>query len=110
VAEFSEFITMNRMYRRRDFEFVSVSADDPDNKNKVLRFLKKEQASATNYLFNGDDKYKLIEAICPQWEGALPYTLIVEPGGKIVYAKQGAINPVEVRRKIVDDAYIGRYY
>ncbi len=110
VAEFPEFITMNRMYRRRDFEFISISADDPDNKNKVLKFLQKEQASATNYLFNIDDKYKLIEAIDPKWEGALPYTLIVEPGGKIVYAQQGQIAPAEVKRKIVDDPYIGRYY
>ncbi|MDQ2752019.1 MAG: TlpA family protein disulfide reductase, partial [Bacteroidota bacterium] len=110
VAEFSEFITMNRMYRRRDFEFVSISADDPDNNENVLKFLKKEQASTTNYLFNSDDKYKLIEAIDPKWEGALPYTLIIEPGGKIVYAKGGTINPAEVKKKIVDDVYLGRYY
>ncbi len=110
VAEFSDFITMNRMYRRRAFEFVSISADDPDNKAKVLKFLQKEQASTTNYLFNIDDKYKLIEAIDPKWEGALPYTLIVEPGGKIVYAKGGAINAADVKKKIVDDPYIGRYY
>ncbi len=110
VAEFSEFITMNRMYRRRDFEFISISADDPDNKNKVLKFLQKEQASATNYLFNNDDKYKLIEAIDSKWEGALPYTLLVEPGGKIVYARQGQIDPAQVKKKIVDNPYIGRYF
>ncbi len=110
VAEFPEFITMNRMYRRRDFEFISISADDPANKDKVLRFLQKEEASATNYLFGIDDKYKLIEAIDPKWEGALPYTLIVEPGGKIVYSKQGEIDPAEVKKKIVDNPYIGRYY
>ena len=110
VAEFSEFMTMNRMYRRRDFEFVSISADDPDNRAKVLKFLQKEEASTTNYLFNIDDKYKLIEAVDAKWEGALPYTIIVEPGGKIVYAKQGEIDAAEVKKKIVDDAYIGRYY
>ena len=110
VAEFSEFITMNRMYRRRDFEFVSISADDPDNRAKVLKFLQKEEASTTNYLFNIDDKYKLIEAVDSKWEGALPYTIIVEPGGKVVYAKQGEIDAAEVKKKIVDDAYIGRYY
>lgn len=110
VAEFSEFVAMNRMYRRRDFEFISISADDPDNKDKVLKFLQKEQASNTNYLFNVDDKYKLIDAVDAKWEGALPYTLIVEPGGKIVYAKQGEINPAEVKKRIVDNKYIGRYY
>ena len=59
VTEFPEFITMNRMYRRRDFEFISISADDPAKKDKALQFLQKAQASNTNYLFSIDDKYKL---------------------------------------------------
>ncbi len=110
VTEFPEFIKMNRMYRGRDFEFISISADDPENKDKVLKFLQKKQASNTNYLFSTDDKYKLIEAIDPNWQGALPYTVLVEPGGKIVYGKQGAIDAGEMKKKIVENHLIGRYY
>ena len=90
VDEFADFVTMNRMYRRRDFEFIGISADEPAKQAKALQFLKTQQASNTNYIFSEDNKYKLIEAIDPHWQGALPYTLLVEPGlGKIVYAKQG---------------------
>jgi peroxiredoxin len=110
VKEYKEFITMNRMYRGRDFEFISISADDPAKKDKALKFLKSEQSSATNYIFNIDDKYKLIDAVDPNWQGALPYTLLVEPGGKIVYSKQGQIDPAELKKRIVDDKFIGRYY
>jgi peroxiredoxin len=110
VTEFSSFVDINRMYRGRDFEFISVSADNPENKEKVLKFLQKKQASNTNYLFSIDDKYKLIEAIDPKWQGALPYTVLVEPGGKIVYAKQGIIEPSEMKKLIVDNRLIGRYY
>lgn len=110
VTEFPEFIAMNRMYRRRDFEFISISADDPAKKDKALKFLKEQQASNTNYIFSIDDKYKLIEAIDPKWQGALPYTILVEPGGKIVYGKQGPIDPAEMKRLIVDNKLIGRYY
>jgi len=110
VTEYSEFIAMNRMYRRRDFEFISISADDPSKKDKALQFLQKQQSSVSNYIFNTDDKYKLIDAVDTAWEGALPYTLLVEPGGKIVYAKQGQIDPAELKKKIVDDPLIGRYY
>ena len=110
VTEFSSFIEMNRMYRRRDFELITVSADNPANKEKVLKFLQKNQASATNYLFSLDDKYKLIEAIDPKWQGALPYTILVEPGGKIVYAKQGIIDPLAMKKLIVENPFIGRYY
>ncbi len=110
VAEFPDFITMNRMYRKRDFEFISISADDPVKKEKVEKYLKKVQASNTNYLIDNDDKYKLIEAIDPKWQGALPYTILVEPGGKIVYAKQGRIDVAEMKKMIVDNPMIGRVY
>ena len=110
ITEFPEFITINRMYRRRDFEFISLSADDPEKKEKVLRFLKEKQASGKNYQFNIDDKYKLIEAIDPKWQGALPYTILVEPGGKIIYGKQGRIDPSEMKKIIVENKLIGRYF
>jgi hypothetical protein len=61
-------------------------------------------------LFTGDDKYQLIEAMDPAWQGALPYTLLVEPGGKIVYAKQGPIDAEELRKIIFNDPFIGRLY
>ncbi|MEJ7738265.1 MAG: redoxin family protein [Chitinophagaceae bacterium] len=110
VTEFPSFVEINRMYRRRDFEFISISADNPEKKDKVLKFLQNEHASNTNYLFSVEDKYKLIEAIDPKWQGALPYTILVEPGGKIVYAKQGIINAAEMKTKIVDNPLIGRFY
>ena len=110
VTEFPDLIDINRMYRKRDFEFISISADEPGKREKALQFLQKMEASNTNYIFNEDNKYKLIEAIDPNWQGALPYTLIVEPGGKIVYAKDGPVDPYELKKKIVENHLIGRYY
>ncbi len=110
VNELPSFVSINRMYRRRDFEFITISADNPEKKDKVLSQLKKLMLSNTNYLFNNDDKYKLIEAVDPNWAGALPYTILVEPGGKIVYAKQGSIDPMEMKTMIVENKMIGRFY
>lgn len=110
VTEFPDFVKINRMYRNRDFEFITISADEPAKKDKALAFLKKSGAANTNYIFDNEDKYKLIEAVDKSWQGALPYTLVVEPGGKIVYGKQGTIDPDEMKRIIVDHPLIGRYY
>jgi thiol-disulfide isomerase/thioredoxin len=110
VVEFPEFVTMNRMYRGRDFEFISICLDDLEKKDKALKFLKGKQASNKNYIFNIDNKYAFIEAVDPKWQGALPYTMIVEPGGKIVYAQQNIIDPAKIKKLIVDDPVIGRYY
>ncbi|HET9826127.1 MAG TPA: redoxin, partial [Chitinophagaceae bacterium] len=98
------------MYRGRDFEFVSICLDDLSRKDKALKFLKDKQASNKNYIFNIDNKYAFIEAIDPKWQGALPYTMIVEPGGKIVYAKEDIIDPLKIMTLVVEDPFIGRYY
>ncbi|RDV13903.1 redoxin [Pontibacter diazotrophicus] len=108
VQELPDFVDINRMYRNRDFEFITISADKPDKKDKALAVLKKLEASNTNYLFNSEDKYALIEAIDPEWQGALPYTLLIEPGGKVLYRKQGTIVPAEMKKTIVEK--VGRYY
>ncbi|MGL6267034.1 MAG: redoxin family protein [Chitinophagaceae bacterium] len=110
IQEIPDFITIDRMYRERDFEFITISLDQPEKKTKALERLKKMEASNTNYIFTEKDKYALIEKIDPKWQGALPYTLLVEPGGKIVYGKQGTINPQELKKIIVENKMIGRYY
>jgi peroxiredoxin len=103
------FVDMNRMYRRRDFEMISINADGMAKKDDALKTLHQSEASFINYIFTGA-KSSLIAEIDPKWNGALPYTLLVEPGGKIVYAKQGPVSAAEVKKAIVDDPTIGRYY
>ncbi|MBL7741915.1 MAG: redoxin domain-containing protein [Chitinophagaceae bacterium] len=110
MIEFPEFVTINRMYRGRDFEFISICLDDTSKKAKALKFLEQKQASNKNYLFDIGNKYALIETVDPKWQGALPYTLLVEPGGKIAYAKQYIIDPAKMKQLIVDHPLIGRYY
>jgi thiol-disulfide isomerase/thioredoxin len=101
VTEFPELVTINRMYRRRAFELVTVAANFPDEKKEVLDFLRKQQASHKNLLFADTDKYKLMEAFDPQWNAALPYTMLIAPGGEVLYKVQGNLDPLEVKRIIV---------
>ena len=106
VQELPELVTMNRMYRSRDFEFITISIDDPDQKPQALERLNRDHVSATNYLYDSTDRDKLAEALDPQWPGPIPYTLLIAPGGQIIYRHDGPIDPLEVKRAIVD--YLGR--
>ncbi len=110
VMEYPDFIEIQRMYGARDFEFVSISADKPEQEEKVLEFLKNKHSAAANYLFSEKDKYALIEAVDKNWNGALPYTVLVEPGGKVVWSHQGDVDFLALRRAIVEHPMIGRYY
>jgi peroxiredoxin len=106
--EFPELVTMHRMYRKRDFELITISADVPEQKAQAEAFLNEQHASCTNYLYEGKNEYELAEAADPQWQGPLPYTLLVAPGGKVLYRKQDSINPLELRKIIAD--HLGRVY
>ncbi len=107
--EFPDLVEINRMYRHRDFEMVGISVDSGLNvEDRVQSFLEKNQASFTNYFFSGTDTYDLIEAVDPEWPGPIPYTLVVKPGGEVLYRQLGAIEPLEVKKVIVE--YIGRTY
>ena len=101
LTEFPELVTIDRMYRRRAFELVTVAANFPDERAEVLELLKKQQASNRNLMFTTTDKYKLMEAFDPQWNAALPYTMLIAPGGEILYKVQGALDPLKLKRTIV---------
>jgi thiol-disulfide isomerase/thioredoxin len=108
VAELPELVTMNRMYRGRPFEMITISMDEMDRKDKAVEKLKELKIAAQNYIFADEDKDKLVNALDPQWEGPVPFTVLIAPGGKVVYRKTGPIDPIEVRKAIV--GYLGRTY
>ena len=107
VSEFSDFVEINRMYRLREFELTTISLDDTSRKANVLNFLIKKQASSNNYILTGD-KYKFIDILDKNWEGSLPYTILLAPGGKVLYSKQGMIDPLELKKLIVNS--MGRVF
>jgi thiol-disulfide isomerase/thioredoxin len=108
VVEFPDLVSIHRIYRGREFEVVTVNADDPAKKEKVLEFLKSQQASTRNYAFDKGDPYALVEALDPKWQGELPRTIVVAPGGEVVYRSEGAFDRLKLRKAIV--GWLGRYY
>ena len=108
VKQLEEFVIMNRMYRRRDFELITISADSSAKEQQVLAALKKQQSSCKNYLFGRGDIYQLMGAIDKDLLGGVPCTLLIEPGGKVIYRRLGLTEPLELKKTIVE--YVGRYY
>ncbi len=102
IEELPEFVTINRMYRGRKFEMVTISADDAEKMDSAQRLLSRTNVSCRNVLFDSGDRDDLFETLDPEWEGGLPYTALIAPGGNIVYRKQGQIDPVELKQVIAD--------
>jgi len=108
VTELPELVTINRMYRKRPFKMVTISLDEPEKKEEALKVLTSNHVAMTNYLLGIEDKDQFAELLDKEWPGPVPYTLLIEPGGKVLYRKVGSIDPLELRRAIVN--FLGRTY
>jgi peroxiredoxin len=115
VAEFADLEDTLRMYQDRDFSLVTVSANTPDEKAAVIRFLEKKHATSKNLLFDSDDTTAHQKAFDPAWDSAVPYTVLLSADGKVLYREMGTVDIIKLRRTILANlpaAYIGfsRYW
>lgn len=112
TAEFPELQQTWRMYRKRPFAMVTVSINYPDEEKAVRTFLESQHASTRNLLFATMEPYEQMKAFDPEWNGAVPYTVLISPEGKIVHQQQGTTDILKLRRAILaslpDDNYIGQ--
>ena len=111
VHELPDFQTTYRMYRRRDFDMVTVSTNMPDEKEGVLKELTRQHASSRNLQFASTDTYAMQAAFDAKWESGVPFTMLIAPDGKVVYKKEGEVDMLKVRRLILanlpDSQYVG---
>ena len=111
LAEFPELLDTWRMFRRRDFDMVTVSTNYPDEKAGVLRTLQQQHASTRNLQFASEDTYAMQAAFDARWEAGVPFTMVIAPGGRVIYQQQGEADILALRRAILanleNDTYIG---
>ncbi len=111
VHEFPDLENTYRMYRLRDFDFVSVSANMPDEKPGVMKVLEREHASSRNLLFGSTDTDAMQSAFDSHWQAGVPYTMLIGIDGKMLYQEQGELDILKLRRTILanlpDPDYIG---
>jgi peroxiredoxin len=123
AAEFPDLVELSRRLGNRDFELITISMDDPNQASHVKAFLEKQHASpprrlarllksegreAVNFLYTGASTDALLQALDPAWAGPLPHTIVVAPGGRIIYRHTGALDSVALRKRIIDE--LGPYY
>jgi peroxiredoxin len=101
IVEFADLQDTLRMYGDRDFSLVTVSANMPDERPSVLRFLEKKHATSRNLLFASDETAALQAAFDPKWDSAVPYTVLLSADGKVLYKKLGSVDLLELRRTIL---------
>ena len=113
TEEFPELQKMVRQYAKRALDIVTVSINAPDEKTYVLDFLKEQHAINRNLLWSTNDSADAVKAFGPEWNGGVPFTVLIGMNGEILFQTQGGMNALEVRRAILknlpDDRYIGQH-
>ncbi|MEM7602335.1 MAG: redoxin domain-containing protein [Verrucomicrobiota bacterium] len=122
LAEMPHLVEIGRQFETRGFDMITISTDSPEALGKAQTLLNRfhaampglteasveeEGRNTNNYLYDGSSD-ELADALDPEWQGTLPYTIIITPDGEVVYRHSGEIDPDEVKRVIVDK--LGRWY
>jgi peroxiredoxin len=111
LSEMPQLLETWRMFRRRDFHLVMVSTNYPDEKAGVMKILQEEHASSRNLQFASEDTYAMQAAFDSHWEAGVPFTMVIAPGGRVIYQRQGELDIYEFRRAVLanleNDTYVG---
>lgn len=99
--EFPDLVQIDKDYKARGLEFITVSLDDPSEvKTAVPQFLRQMQARMPAYLLNVPDPEPAIKWIDAEWGGGLPATFLFDAQGQIIFKHMGRIKPAELRSAI----------
>ncbi|MBA2494218.1 MAG: TlpA family protein disulfide reductase [Acidobacteria bacterium] len=98
--EFPELVKIDADYKGK-IDFITISLDDAAEINReVPKFLVNMKAGMPAYLLKTDNEEAAIASVTKDWQGGLPFTVLLNEKGEIVYIRQGKIKPEIVRSEI----------
>ncbi len=96
------------MFRRRDFDFVTVSSNPPEQKDAALKTLQEQFAGTRNLQLAATDAVQ--STFDARWDPNASFTIVIAPGGRVVYQQEGPVDILALRRatlsNLENDTYI----
>lgn len=100
-VEMPEIVKSYQWYRSRGVDLVTVALDDPSSRDQVTDFLKEVHVPATNLHVDTDDFFAVQAAFDQQWQSGVPYTLVLDRFGSVIFRQEGEVNILAMRRAIL---------
>jgi thiol-disulfide isomerase/thioredoxin len=98
--EMPELVALAAKYKARGFEFITVTADEPEQMKEAAAFLDKNKVPAPAYAKRAKDDDKFINLVDPKWSGALPASFLYDKSGRKVKAFFGEIKLAELEAAV----------
>ncbi|CAN5269946.1 hypothetical protein BH10ACI1_BH10ACI1_01280 [soil metagenome] len=98
--EFPDLVKINADYKGK-IDFITISLDDLEELNSgVPKFLAEMKAEMPAYLLKSTNEDAAIAAVAKDWQGGLPFTMLINDKGEIGYFRQGKIKTDILRQEI----------
>ena len=98
--EFPDLVKLDADYKGK-IDFITISLDDvEDIKTTVPRFLAEMKAEMPAYLLSTDNEEAAIGSVSKDWQGGLPFTVLLNEKGEIAYLRQGKVITEVLRAEI----------
>ena len=98
--EFPDLVKIDAEYRGK-IGFFTVSLDFVEELNTgVPNFLGEIKAEMPTYLLISADENTFISTISNEWSGALPFTILYNEKGEIIYLREGKVDYETLRGEI----------
>ena len=116
VEEMPGLVAISRKFDMREFDLITISLDEPKQAAKAEAFLAKQGAGLTtrkqatvqkegrttnHYVYDGASQDALFAALDKDAPGPLPHTVLIAPGGEIIWRHNGLIDQAEAIHQIV---------
>lgn len=90
--EMPQLVALEARLRAKGFQFITVSADEPEQLSAAKLFLDKVKLVTPAYIRKAKDDDKFIGLIDPKWDGALPASFLYDRQGRKVKSFFGEVD------------------
>ncbi len=103
--EFPDLVKIDVEYKGK-IDFITVSLDDLAEINgDVPKFLAEMKAEMPAYLLKTASEESAIAAVSKQWQGGLPFTILLSGKGETLYSRQGKVK-LDILRTEIDKIFV----
>lgn len=90
--EMPQLVALQEKLRARGFQFITISADEPEQQGAAGMFLDKIKVLPPTYIRKAKDDDKFTALVDQKWDGALPALFLYDRHGRKVKAFFGEAN------------------
>jgi thiol-disulfide isomerase/thioredoxin len=91
--EFPDLVKIGADHKDK-IELITVTLDEPSEiAGEVPKFLAAMRSDSPAYLLKTNDADAAINLVSKNWQGALPFTILLNSQVETVYSKQGKFDP-----------------